>query len=263
MLTVNSCFESDCSCKTARIHLPVADVCNANCYYCAFRKSGNISSQAMPGHSRFIPRGSQQIEQYLAERMKLLPECTLIGVSGPGDILSSTAQLRELVEVISKAPYHKIDGCICTNGWDFFSASSILEQWSTLKYITVTINTLQPCECGNIYMHPTADEAFFAKKIAAQKALLQWAAERKILLKINTVLSEFNTQSVFDTWNELREIAPIHIFNLIQMQGQPMTAERRAGLSAAYREIMNQAEAAGFNLKHNCRHCRADSYGRW
>ena len=128
MMTTNSCFESDCRCKTARIHLPVADVCHANCYYCKFRSSGNISSQAMSGHSNYIPWGRREIEAYLEKRLKLLPECELIGISGPGDILSSTQQLNEVAELVTSQQYRKIESCICTNGWDFFSALPILER---------------------------------------------------------------------------------------------------------------------------------------
>lgn len=263
MITENSCFESDCRRETTRIHLPVANICHANCYYCGFQINGNISSQAMPGHSRYIPMGRGQIQQYLDERLKLLPECSLIGVSGPGDILSSVTQLRDLVELVTKPPYNKIACCICTNGWDFFNAFPILEQWNTLKYITVTINSLQPQRCMKIYTNPSADQAFYEDKISAQMALLHWAKEREILLKINTVLSDDNADEILCMWNILRQQAPIHIFNLLQMQGRITPTERMDRLSSAYCKIMEQAETTGFNLKHNCNHCRADSYGRW
>ena len=263
MITANSCFESDCSCQSARIHLPVADLCNANCYYCSFRTSRNISLQAMPGHSLFIPRGHLQIEQYLNKRMKLMPECSLIGISGPGDILSSTEQLCELLEVVSNPQYLKIACCICTNGWDFYLTRPLMEQWDTLKYITVTINSLQPQECAHIYVHPTADEAYYNQKKAAQLALLHWAADRNITLKINTVLSEYNAESILDTWEALSNHAPIHIYNLLQLQGQTMTSDQKVNYNAIYRKVLVHAQEAGFRVKNNCKHCRADSYGRW
>lgn len=260
---MNSCFESSGHCRTKRIHLPVADRCYANCYYCQFRENGNLSEQAMPGHSRWIPYGPQQMKEYLDMRMKLLPDCEVLGVSGPGDILSSRNQLAALIDLVCSSAYSHIPSCICTNGWDFPSAKPLLEQWKTLAYVTVTINSLDPAMCSHIYSHPEAQPQFYEEKIKSQISMLRWAAERDIMIKINTVLSDYNGETVLSTWSQLQQAAPIHIFNLLQMDGQDMTMERRAYFSRAYDNIMKQAEENQIPTKRNCKHCRADSYGRW
>lgn len=260
---MNSCFENSDHCGTKRIHLPVADQCYANCYYCQFRNNRNLSEQAMPGHSRWIPYGPQKIKEYLDVRMKLLPDCEVLGVSGPGDILSSRSQLAILIDLVCSTTYSHIPSCICTNGWDFQSAKPLLEQWKTLSYVTVTINSLNPATCAKIYCHPEVQPSFYEEKIKSQLSMICWAAKKGILIKINTVLSDYNIEEVVPMWSQLQQVAPIHIFNLLKMDGQAMTMEQKVHFSYAYDNIMKQAAEKQIPTKQNCKHCRADSYGRW
>ena len=260
---MNSCFESNSHCGTKRIHLPVADKCYANCYYCQFRNNGNLSDQKMPGHSSWIPYGPQKIKEYLDARMKLLPHCEILGVSGPGDILSSQSQLAALINLVCSPNYSHIPSCICTNGWDFPAAAPLLDKWETLSYVTVTINSLDPTMCTKIYYHPEVQTQFYLEKIKSQIRLLRWAAERGIMIKINTVLLDYNAETILPMWSLLQQIAPIHIFNLLQMDGQEMTIERKVYFSRVYDNIMRQATEKQIPTKRNCKHCRADSYGGW
>lgn len=263
MIAPNSCFESDCNCKTLRIHLPAADQCRANCVYCQFRNNGNLSDLDFPGHSLFVPRGKEALREYLVNRLKLCLNCQLIGVSGPGDILTSSAQLTALVELMNEPMFREITGCICTNGWDFYHARAQLEQWKGLKYITVTINTLKPETCSRFYLTSERSLSFFQDNIDSQIALLKWAAERGVLLKINTVLTEANRREVLSVWRKLNEAAPIHIVNLLPLRGATLSAKQKRDMENVRREIMDAAQKMGFQTKKNCRQCRADSFGSW
>lgn len=261
---MNSCFEIDSCCTTKRIHLPVANRCYANCYYCQFSQNNNISNQQMPGHSRMIIYGRYEMEQYLEKRIRLLPDCEILGVSGPGDILSSHEQLATLIDFVNNSAYSKIPFCICTNGWDFLFTKSLLNRWHSLSFVTLTINSLDPNICAKIYRHPHEKMQYYQEKIDAQLDMLKWAAEKGLLIKINTVLSDYNAESIFPMWLELQKLVPIKIFNLLQMDGQNiMTKERKLYLSRSYDFIMSQTEEYEIPVKQNCRHCRADSFGRW
>lgn len=263
MVLKNSCFESDCNCKTSRIHIPVADKCRANCYYCQFRINSNISNLHMPGHSNYIAYGADSMKKYLSDRLLLVPDCMLVGVSGPGDILTSRSQLNELVKLMNASPFNSLAACICTNGWDFDLSADLLDDWENLKYITLTINSLNPQICSHIYIHPDEDASFFAKNIDSQMRLLKWANSKNIIIKINTVLSEYNSDEVIAVWSELDKIAAIHIFNLLPMQGQELPFAKKQEQMCLFQNTMSEAESLGFNLKRNCKHCRSDSYGRW
>lgn len=259
----NSCFETDCSCISERIHLPVANQCRANCFYCQFRFNGNISAEHMPGHSLYVPEGKESIKTYLNNRLKLMPGCRLIGISGPGDILTSQTQLEKLIELLSEKQYKNLISCICTNGWDFPITRHLLEKWSSLKFATLTINSLDAAVCDRIYIHKDKTHAAINEEIENQLSMLSWLESRKVMIKINTVLCEQNSDDILDMWRFLRSQYNVHIFNLIQIQGSSLSSDSKFALSKKYFEIMNAAQIAGFPLKVNCHHCRSDSYGRW
>ena len=259
LLPVNSCFSTDCRCQSERIHLPVADKCDAGCYFCQYRQNGNVSASPMPGHAAFIPYGSDAIADYLRKRLVLYPDCRIVGVSGPGDILTSAGQLRELLAVLKQQEFSHLYGCICTNGWHFFDALELLVQWERLQYITVTVNTIRADSFRSIY----GGEKDFQSVLDNQSALLAWAAKRGARLKINTVFNRYNQQEIPELWRYLQDRYPITVFNLLLEDVPNEAADQKARRMESFRETMALIDKAEFPVKKNCRHCRSDSYGKW
>src|SRR3974377_2068434 len=81
-LTRHPCFNEAARRTAARIHLPVAPLCNIQCNYC--KRGFDGVNESRPGVSSAVLSPGQALA-YLESRVARDPRITVVGIAGPGD----------------------------------------------------------------------------------------------------------------------------------------------------------------------------------
>ena len=262
---IHPCFENyKCG---ARFHLPVAFRCDTKCNYCKREYSDKIDR---PGVSEGILPLSD-VEGYIREKAELYPECGIIGIAGPGDPFANADELFGAFEIVNeKFPDYRC--CVCTNG---FYLPDNKERFlkSSVKYITLTINSVEAPTLAKIYDHLVLNgKCYHGEEMGniirkLQKEALDIIIQKEnIRMKINiVVIPGINDGEIAGIVEATRDYG-VYIYNLIPML--PVKGTRFGDIeqisSESLEAIKDDLRAAfpGIYIKDNCLRCRADACGR-
>jgi nitrogen fixation protein NifB len=259
LTSVHPCFGVKAHFKVARIHLPVAPMCNIQCNYCT-RKLDKCEHR--PGVAACIMNWEVAIKRLEAE-LKSNPNLKVVGIAGPGDPLANAATYETLAAVSKEHP--DLVACLSTNGLLAEENAERLKEIG-VKTVTITINTIDPkvgakiyewvSYNGKIYRGEEAARLLIEKQLKGIEALVG----RGIVVRVNTVLMPtINMDEIPKIAEEvskrgasLMNVIPlIPLYNLSELKG-PTCEELESARGAAERYIPQ------FRL---CKQCRADACG--
>lgn len=173
----------------ARIHLPVAPICNVKCAFCE-HGYGSACHSSKPGFSSKIISVDQALQR-LEQELAALDSLKIVAVSGPGEPLANSQTIELFTRVREKHEDLKI--CFSTNGTLLGKNIGVLADLG-IDTISVSISALEPATAASIYEWAVMDrkrltgEAMGEAVVNAQLDGVEKAAEADITVKVNTIL---------------------------------------------------------------------------
>lgn len=256
------CFNG-CGSQYARMHLPIAPMCNIQCNYCV--RKFDCPNESRPGVTTEVlsPEAACQKYQLVKEKM---PNLKVVGIAGPGDSLAEFEKTKRTLSLIREID-PEVTFCLSTNGLMLpLYADELVELG--VSHVTVTMNAVNPTIGAKIYKHIDYmgsryyGEVGAAILLANQLSGLKRLTSLGVVCKVNIVMlkgiNEFHIPIVVEKAKELGcEIT--NIMQLIPVAGSafenmPLTSNK---------EIMEMRKKCEISLKqmYHCRQCRADAIG--
>lgn len=256
------CFTARCS-DYARIHLPVAPICNLQCNYC-LRKFSCVN-ESRPGVVAKVMQPQEALEWYLRMKSRV-PKLTVAGIAGPGDALANWQQVRQTLQLIRREDKDVLF-CLSTNGLYLPRYAAELAELE-VDYVTVTVNAVQAATGAAIYSYVNDAGRLYRGKEAAQLllerqlegiALLQQYGVR---LKINTVaIPRINMQEIPLIAQHLAKLGcRLHnILPMLPVAGTPFAAIKEP--VAEEIDLLRHECKQWLPQMLHCNRCRADAVG--
>lgn len=249
--------------QNGRIHLAVAPRCNIKCGYC--ERKHDCANESRPGvTSRLLTpcEAREKVREVMSDE-QLGKIIKVIGIAGPGDPLANDATF-ETFRLI-KAEYPELLFCLSTNGLALPERINDLADIH-LHSLTVTINAVDPAVGARIYRHVIHKGTHYqgeqgaAILIENQFKGLQQAAERSLVIKVNTVLVPGINEGQIPLIAEKVSRAGAFVMNIMPVIPQaelshvtPPTTEQLENVRVANERIIAQFRG--------CQQCRADAAG--
>ena len=237
-----------------RIHVPLAEKCTLHCIYCDYYTDKNITSNIWrPGTVSNTVKGQTDIYEYLKKAFEKFCNVKIVGVSGPGDPLENMEQIHSLVTVMHKYFPQKYL-CLCTNGSIYNHDTEWLLNQSILRYITLTVNTMDIGKYPLIYRR-YRDSSVPRDMLENQLKIIRKCVNNKVKVKVNSVfMPDVNDNEIFEMFSRLRDEG-VSCFNLIPKID---TVGGNSNLSDGYEELQKALISDGYPLMTRCNKCRAD-----
>ena len=256
------CFSSCCN-GFARIHLPVAPNCNIQCNYCV-RKFCCVN-ESRPGVTTKVMTPQEAADWYRKCKNNM-PNLAVAGIAGPGDPLANWINTRETLKLLCMEDKN-IKLCLSTNGLmlpDYVGELADLG----VKYLTVTLNTIDPKIGGQIYKFVNYNGQKYSGEEAAkilldrQLAGISRAKANGMTVKINCVaIRGINVCDIVNVANLVSE-AGCDLMNIIPMM--PVPGSKFAGIKELdNEEVCRYRQECGKYIRqmYHCNRCRADAVG--
>lgn len=253
---VHPCFQNEPA-RVARMHLPVARLCNIRCSFCNPEGGDICAHGCMPGLTREVLTPAQAVERVRQVREEQGIPIQIVGIAGPGEPLFNESTFETLRLI--RENYPEIHLCLSTNGLLLPRNARRIAELG-VETLTVTINSLSVETARKAYVHVMGrrDDAAFAELIRCQLDGVQAAAELGVCTKVNSVLIPDENEA------ELPEIARAaaergaYIHNILPLIPRADAQARRAPDA---QEVQRARSACSEHLCQfeRCRHCRADA----
>lgn len=257
------CFDEDARARTARVHLPVAPRCNAQCNYC--NRKFDCVSESRPGVSSAILT-PEEASRYVDLVRGEVPNLAVVGIAGPGDPFANSTKTLRTFELV-KAKHPDLLLCVSSNGLEL---PAHLDQIAELgiSHVTITMNTVDPEVGGQIYRWVRDGRQIYRGREAGELLLarqiesISGLKDRGVTVKINTILvpgvtldgiaavAELASELGADTMNNLP---------LVPVDGTPF-GELRAPRADEIAKARSDSEGFIPQMTH-CQRCRADAVG--
>lgn len=259
LTSVHPCFGVKAHFKAARIHLPVAPMCNIQCNYCTRALN---KCEWRPGVASCIMNLNDAIKKLECE-LKTNPNLKVVGIAGPGESLYNGLTF-EVLSVI-KEKWNWLIRCISTNGLLAEEKADDLKKVD-VRTATITINAIKKEVGAKIYEWINYNGRVLrgeeGAKILIEKQLngVEALVKRGIVVKVNTVLiPDINMDEIESIAEEaanrgasLMNIIPlIPLHNFKELRG-PTCKELAEARRIAEKHIPQ------FRL---CKQCRSDACG--
>jgi nitrogen fixation protein NifB len=187
----------------------------------------------------------------------------VIGVSGPGDPLTSDTTFEVFEQVHKEFP--DLTLCLSTNGLLLPDKMDLIKKVG-LKALTITINAVDPAVGQKIYSFVNYNgkvlhgrEAFEVLNKYQLKGLHE-AAAAGIAVKVNTVyIPGVNTAHIPEIAKTARGLGA-YIMNIMPLIPQGKFANKIAPTQQEIRRIREACQGTLIQF-HNCVQCRADASG--
>ncbi len=254
------CYSSDAHHKFARLHLPVVPSCNIGCNFCV--RKFDCANESRPGITSKLITPQEAIERVRAVA-KAEPKLRVVGISGPGDPLTSDKTFETLRLVQQEFP--QLSKCISTNGLLLPEKIHALKDLGVTT-LTITINAVDPAIGEQIYSFVR----YKGKTLHGKEAFevlsknqfegLRLAAELGMAVKVNTVyIPGINSNHMLDIARAIQKNGA-YIMNVMPL----IPLGKFAHIPApSLKEIHLVRNVCGGIIVqfHNCIQCRADAIG--
>ncbi len=254
------CYGAKAHFKYGRVHLPVVSTCNIGCNYC-IRKFDCVN-ESRPGVTSKLLTPQQAIET-VREAARADSRLRVVGISGPGDPLSSDVTFETFRLVQKEFPH--LTRCLSTNGLMLPDKLDLLKEVG-LNTLTVTINAVDPDIGSKIYSFVRYNNQTLRGKeafeVLSKKQLegLRAAVDAGIVVKVNSVfIPGINDDHLIDVAKKVRQQGA-YIMNIMPLIPQAKFANIPAPTVHDIQQIRNVCEDTMFQF-HHCRQCRADAVG--
>ncbi|MCW4028576.1 MAG: radical SAM protein [Candidatus Bathyarchaeota archaeon] len=254
------CYGADAHFKFGRVHLPVVSGCNIGCNYCV--RKYDCVNENRPGVTSKILTAQEAIER-VRQAAKSDPRLRVVGISGPGDPLTSDVTFETLQLVQEEFPH--LHRCVSTNGLLLPQKVGALKSVGVTA-LTVTINAVDADVGKKIYSFVQYNNQTLRGKeafeVLSQNQLegLYAAAKAGIVVKVNSVyIPGVNSEHLVEVAKIARDLGA-YIHNIMPLIPQGKFANIKA---PAMEEVKALRYACGDVMVqfHNCVQCRADAVG--
>ena len=262
LILTHPCFCEDAHKKFARIHLPVAPVCNIQCNYC--NRKYDCCNESRPGVTSGVLTAVEAADR-IREVKKKIPELSVIAIAGPGDPLANESTFNTIALVKDEFPEMSL--CISTNGLMLPDSVDRLYDLG-VRFVTVTMNGVDPDITEDIYSFVRYNGKNYTGREAAEILLenqlkgIKACVEKGMVVKINTVMIPgINTEHIPSVVKKVKELGVyiVNILPLIPVEGTPFSS-LRAPTPEERKSLMDICSADVRMMRH-CRQCRADAVG--
>ncbi|KAF1076424.1 nitrogenase cofactor biosynthesis protein NifB [Methanogenium sp. MK-MG] len=255
------CYSKDASHKFGRMHLAVAPDCNIQCNYCI--RDFDCVNESRPGVCSKVLSPEESLV-LVREVMGKFSYIKVIGIAGPGDPLANDETFETLR--LLKEEFPVPIKCMSTNGLMLPEHIDLLDEYG-VGNVTVTCNAIDPAIGEKIYSFVEWEGKKLHGREAAERLLAQqmkgieMAVERKMFVKINTVLIPgVNDHHVVDIAKKMGEMG-VYTFNIIPVIPQYKFAHITPPTLADKKE-MHDACAPYVRQMRHCARCRSDAIGK-
>lgn len=258
------CFSCGAAHNFARIHLPVAPVCNIQCNYCV--RKFDCPNESRPGVTTKVLTPEEAFVRYKKAKEKI-PNLSVVGIAGPGDALANFDTVKQTIQLVRQYD-HDVTFCISTNGMLLPDYAKELVDLG-VSHITVTCNAVNPEINAQIYRYVNykgkkyegieAGELILKQQLSGLEELIRC----KVACKINIVLLKgINDHHVPVLMNKLKELGCYisNIMPMIPVKGSAFEHNETFD-NKEITKIRKKAEEI-FPQMHHCRQCRADAAGK-
>lgn len=254
------CLNKEAHNRAARVHLPVAPVCNIQCRYCT-RKCDCVN-ESRPGVTSTLLNPQEALERIrvLAGRNEKL---RVVGIAGPGDPLANDATFSTFRMIHREFPDMIL--CVSTNGMLLPAKLDELIK-SGVSSITVTINAVSPRIAKDIYAWVGDDGVRYVSEEGSHRLLVnQWeglyhAVEEGLVVKVNSVYLPGVNDDEIPQVARLAGKMGAFTMNVIPLIPQAEFSHFVKPDCMAMYEIRKKC-GEFINLMTHCNQCRADAYG--
>lgn len=257
------CYSFDAHYKFARMHVPVAPVCNISCNYC--NRKYDCVNESRPGVTSEILTPEESLEKFIRVK-EAIPHLSVVGIAGPGDALANWKAVKKTVELI-KSESPDMIFCLSTNGLMLpHYGQDIIDLG--IKHVTVTMNCLDPAIGAKLYHHVVYRGKYYAGEKAAEILLCNQAEGVKILtahgilVKVNMVMVHgINDRHIPEVVKKAKELGAFmtNIMPLIPAPGSAFQYFPRTSMEEV-NAMRDRCQIDMMQMRH-CRQCRADAIG--
>lgn len=249
--------------KFARMHIPVAPMCNISCNYC--NRKYDCTNESRPGVTSQVLSPEGALEKFKAVKAKF-KNLTVLGIAGPGDALANFDVVKKSIELIKKED-PSITFCISTNGLMLpFFANQLIELG--VSHVTVTMNSVDKKIGAKIYREVN----YIGKRYTGEEAAdilmhnqlsgLKYLSSKGIVCKVNIVMIKgVNDTHIPEVVKKAKECGAFmtNIMKLIPVEG---TAFENMPETTA-KELNDMRKTCEIDMKqmYHCKQCRADAIG--
>ncbi len=261
------CYSEEAHHYFARMHVAVAPACNIQCNYC--NRKYDCSNESRPGVVSEKLTPDQAMRKVVAVANEV-PQLSVLGIAGPGDACYDWRKTKATFEqVVQKIPDIKL--CISTNG---LALPDHVDEIMTMNidHVTITINMVDPQVGVAIYpwifYKNKRWTGLEASQILHERQMLglEMLAERKILVKVNSVMIPgINDHHLIEV-NKVVKAKGAFLHNIMPLISDPahgthfgLTGQR--GPRAMELKALQDQLFDGTKLMRHCRQCRADAVG--
>ena len=262
-IKTHPCFNKEAKGQHARIHLPVAPLCNIQCNYC--KRGFDCVNESRPGVTSDILSPEQALT-YLIKLKEKMPNLAVVGIAGPGDPFANPIQTMTTLRLV-RNEFPDMVLCLSTNGLNILPYVVELKELD-VSHITVTLNGTDAETLSKIYKWVRHDKrGYFGKQgaeILLKNQLEAVSVLKKLgfIVKINTiVVPGVNDSGIGEIARTVKELGAdvMNTIPLYPVEGTPF-AEIEEPSSKYMKSLRKEVEKYLPPMTH-CTRCRADAAG--
>lgn len=257
------CYSFSAHHQFARMHLPVAPLCNISCNYC--NRKYDCVNESRPGVTSELLTPEASLSKFSRVKAEI-PHLSVVGIAGPGDALANWEAVRKSILLI-KAVSPDTIFCLSTNGLLLpHYGQDVIDLG--IKHVTVTVNCLDSAIGAKIYRHVHYQDKYYVGEKAVdilihnQLSGIKLLADNGILVKVNMVMIKaVNEKHIPAVVKEVKRLGAL-MTNIMPLIPAPGSAfQHFPQISSKEVNAMRDLCQADISQMRHCQQCRADAIG--
>ncbi|MGQ4912155.1 MAG: radical SAM protein [Candidatus Thorarchaeota archaeon] len=255
------CFSDSRDDLWARIHVPVAPVCNVKCGFCT-HGFGSSCHTSKPGYSSRLMSVDEAVSR-VEEELARMPNLRIVAVSGPGEPLANHQTMELLDRVREIEPDIKF--CLSTNGTLLADKVPRLVSLG-VSTISVSVSAISSSVAAQVYEWARFEGerirgiAMGQKIIERQLHGIRSASRAGLTVKVNTILiPSINTNDIVPLAQAIAE-AGASLQNIVPLVPSGNMASLRPPTPEELEMVRTRARQFIPQFTH-CQQCRSDVVG--
>ncbi len=262
-LKTHPCFNKEAKGQYARVHLPVAPLCNIQCNYC--KRGFDCVNESRPGVTSEVLSPEQALT-YLIRLKEKMPHLSVVGIAGPGDPFANPVQTMSTLRLIRKQ-FPEMVLCLSSNGLNILPYIEELKELE-VSHVTITFNGTNEETLSKIYKWVRFEKrGYFGKQAVSillknQLEAIRVLKRKGFIVKINTiVVPGINDTLISEIAKEVKELGAdiMNTIPLYPVEGTPFENVEEP-TSKFMKELRKEVEKHLPPMTH-CTRCRADAVG--
>ena len=248
----------------ARIHLPVAPICNIKCKFC--NRKFDCQNESRPGVTSNLLTPEKALDTFEFYNSKV-ENLTVMGIAGPGDALANFEETKRTIQLITEK-HPDVAICLSTNGLLLPQYAVELKELG-ITHLTVTMNAVDPAIGERIYDYINYKGKIVVGREASEILLhnqlegLEILKNLDVMCKVNIVaikgINDFHVKDIVEKVKTFG-VTLTNIMSLIPVKGT--TFENHETLTKEQlKKIRKECDTVVTQMFH-CRQCRADAVGK-